>query len=501
MNTTSFFKGPAVKAACIAILAGTATFVLARRGGLLRILRRKSDCKPKDKSCSAKSGIATVSSSPNDAAAVPSRDDLQPTKAADEAADATSSSGGPSSPSGELALAAVNDKSSSGPSDASTGGCASSASSGNTAAGSLSGTGLSAFRGDNAACSATTADTIATAFPNNAKEAQVETVERTEASCMSDEEVKAFIKQHGLTLCIPERELGKGAFGHVEMVIITLPDGTTVKAARKTLHACETKGAVAALRRILNQELAGLAAAAGCEHAVQCLGYRLPTDDDERAELLLSCAEGGSVENLLNALAKEHFDRIDNAPERRRTGKNKDKYEMLPYPGNTLMDEADLKGMLRAMALFIKHLNARGYMHFDLKPANLLYDIAPDGSKVFRVCDFNLAVKTDSNGRVARAQGGTRGFWAWETYCQLEGLEVKHPITRAADVASMGLVLADAAGLHCLGGGTQAYLEYLRDLPRRTPPALKELIEWMVAEDPAARPTPDQILAHRWLTG
>ncbi|PNW75413.1 hypothetical protein CHLRE_12g526051v5 [Chlamydomonas reinhardtii] len=341
MNTTSFIKGPAVKAACIAILAGTATFVLARRGGLLRILRRKSDCKPKDKSCSAKSGIATVSSSPNDAAAVPLRDDLQPTKAADEAADATSSSGG---------------------------------------------------------------------------------------------------------------------------------------------------------------ELAGLAAAAGCEHAVQCLGYRLPTDDDERAELLLSCAEGGSVENLLNALAKEHFDRIDNAPERRRTGKNKDKYEMLPYPGNTLMDEADLKGMLRAMALFIKHLNARGYMHFDLKPANLLYDIAPDGSKVFRVCDFNLAVKTDSNGRVARAQGGTRGFWAWETYCQLEGLEVKHPITRAADVASMGLVLADAAGLHCLGGGTQAYLEYLRDLPRRTPPALKELIEWMVAEDPAARPTPDQILAHRWLT-
>ena len=113
------------------------------------------------------------------------------------------------------------------------------------------------------------------------------------------QEVKAFIKQHGLTLCIPQRELGKGAFGHVEMVIITLPDGTTVKAARKTLHACETKGAVAALRRILNQELAGLAAAAGCEHAVQCLGYRLPTDDDERAELLLSCAEGGSVENLL----------------------------------------------------------------------------------------------------------------------------------------------------------------------------------------------------------
>eukprot|EP00198_Chlamydomonas_reinhardtii_P007552 XP_001696889.1 predicted protein [Chlamydomonas reinhardtii] len=93
------------------------------------------------------------------------------------------------------------------------------------------------------------------------------TVKLKDEACMDDQKVKAFIKQHGLTLCIPQRELGKGAFGHVEMVIITLPDGTTVKAARKTLHACETKGAVAALRRILNQELAGLAAAAGCEHA------------------------------------------------------------------------------------------------------------------------------------------------------------------------------------------------------------------------------------------
>ncbi|PNW76150.1 hypothetical protein CHLRE_12g545750v5 [Chlamydomonas reinhardtii] len=496
-------KGPAVKAACVAFLAGTglaATFLLARRKGLLWILRRKSNCKPKDKSCNAKSSIATASSS---TAAVPSRDDLQPTNSADAAADAPSSSGGPTSPSGELALA-PNDKSSSGRSDASTGSCASSASSGNTAAGSLSGTCLAAFRGDNAAaCSATTADTIADAiaFPDNAKEAQMDTIERTKASCMGDEEAKAFVAQHGLRSCVPGRALGKGGAGHVDLVEVTLPDGTILKAARKTILLGPGRNGKAIMRSILYQELAGLTAAAGCEHAVQCLGYRLPTDDDETAELLLSFADGGSVEDLLRALTWAHRARIANAPEgRRRTGKNKDKYEMLPYPGNTLMDEADLKGMLRAMALFIKHLNARGYMHFDLKPANLLYDIAPDGSKVFRVCDFNLAVKTDSNGCVERAPGGSRGFWAWETYCQLMGLEQKHPITMAADVASMGLVLADAAGLHGLAGGTQAYLEYERDLPRRMPPALKELIEWMVAEDPAARPTPDQILAHPWLT-
>ncbi|PNW75430.1 hypothetical protein CHLRE_12g526200v5 [Chlamydomonas reinhardtii] len=248
-------------------------------------------------------------------------------------------------------------------------GSGSSAGSGDTALGSASDGALSAVvRKDSSSTTTTDASTDSGhVCPNASKGARSPgTVKLEDEACMDDQKVKAFIKQHGLTLCIPQRELGKGAFGHVEMVIITLPDGTTVKAARKTLHACETKGAVAALRRILNQELAGLAASAGCERAVQCLGYRLPTDDDERAELLLSCAEGGSVENLLlltdwspsaffiqNAVAKDHFDRIDNAPERRRTGKNKDKYEMLPYPGNTLMDEADLKGMLRAMAPFI----------------------------------------------------------------------------------------------------------------------------------------------------
>ena len=115
----------------------------------------------------------------------------------------------------------------------------------------------------------------------------------------SPQEAKAFVAQHGLRSCVPGRALGKGGAGHVDLVEVTLPDGTILKAARKTILLGPGRNGKAIMRSILYQELAGLTAAAGCEHAVQCLGYRLPTDDDETAELLLSFADGGSVEDLL----------------------------------------------------------------------------------------------------------------------------------------------------------------------------------------------------------
>ncbi|KAG2430337.1 hypothetical protein HYH02_013813 [Chlamydomonas schloesseri] len=320
---------------------------------------------------------------------------------------------------------------------------------------------------------------------------------------MSTEETKAYLAAHGLDTCVTLAELGTGGFGAVSLVEIKLPDGTLIKAARKVLNQNGRDGGLAALRAALQRELDGLAAAEGCEHAVQCLGHKMPTEEGEPAELLLTYSEGGSVAGLLSTLAHTYMRGLAEAPERKRSGKNKYKYEQLPYPGSTLMDEQDMRSMLRALVLSIKHMAARGYLHCDLKPANVLFDYAPDGSKVFRVCDFNLATRMGSDGSIPRAPGGTFGYCAWETHCQLVPIEQPRPhsITLAADIASAGLTLAAATGLHSLAGGTLAYLEYERDLPRRTPPALKELIEWMVAVDPSQRPSPDQVLAHRWMAG
>jgi serine/threonine protein kinase len=239
---------------------------------------------------------------------------------------------------------------------------------------------------------------------------------------------------------------------------------------------------------------------------------RVGVPDDERtargrAWLATSCMRMAAMAltrralacpNAQSALEAPHFKRIDQRPKCKRSGKSS--HEQLPYPGSTLMDEQDMRCMLRALVLSIKHMAARGYLHCDLKPDNVLFDFAPDGSKVFRVCDFNLATRMGSDGRIPRAPGGTPGYRSWETHCQREGIEQPHPISIASDIASAGLILASATGLHCFGfGATQAYLEYERDLPRRTPPALKELIEWMVAVDPSERPSPDQVLAHRWM--
>ncbi|PNW89014.1 hypothetical protein CHLRE_01g054750v5 [Chlamydomonas reinhardtii] len=359
----------------------------------------------------------------------------------------------------------------------------------------------SAFSSDCTASSSLSSDEERSASQqqdNTAGSDCASTSTRSDGVC-SSKEVNADVAKDGLKRAEFKGNLGKGAFGNVELVAISLPDGTVLEAARKTVLPCT--GGTAELCCLLQQELDGLAAAEGCQYAVQCLGFRMPTAEGEPAELLLTYAKGGSMEDFLAKTCQELFKRLVAPGRPRRTGKNKDKCELLPYPGSTLTDEADMRGMLLAMMHTVKHMNSRGYAHFDLKPANLLFDTAPDGSKVFRVCDFNLATKLDSNGHVERAPGGTPGFWAPEVYFQLQGDTPKYPITKAADIASAGLVLADAAGLHCLGVcSTQAYLRYERDLPRRTPPALKELIEWMVAEDPAARPTPDQVLAHRWMT-
>ncbi|KAG2430339.1 hypothetical protein HYH02_013815 [Chlamydomonas schloesseri] len=314
---------------------------------------------------------------------------------------------------------------------------------------------------------------------------------------MSTEETKAYLAAHGLDTCVTLAELGSGGFGTVSLVEIKLPGGTVIKAARKVLKQNGRDGGLAALRAALQQELDGLAAAEGCEHAVQCLGHKMPTEEGEPAELLLTYSEGGSVEDLLIVTLKANIKR--DRP--KRTGKNKDKYEMLPYPGSTLMDEQDMRSMLRALVLSIKHMAARGYLHCDLKPANVLFDYAPDGSKVFRVCDFDLATKTGIDGCIPRVPGGSLGYCALESLVTIQGGQAPYPISSAADIASAGLTLAAAVGLCCLDGGTTAYLVNERDLPRRTPPALKDLIEWMVAVDPSQRPSPDQVLAHRWMAG
>ncbi|MEU9876921.1 protein kinase domain-containing protein [Streptomyces phaeochromogenes] len=136
-------------------------------------------------------------------------------------------------------------------------------------------------------------------------------------------------------------------------------------------------------------------------------------------------------------------------------------------------------------------IHAVNLIHRDLKPSNVL--LAEDGP---RVIDFGIvrSVEGDSltgTGLVA----GSPGFMSPE---QVAGAR----ITPASDVFCLGAVLAfTATGVNPFGSGPTPALLYRvvhgePDVGSIAEPDLRSLISACLAKDPAARPTPRQILAH-----
>ncbi|PNW78011.1 hypothetical protein CHLRE_10g460800v5 [Chlamydomonas reinhardtii] len=226
-----------------------------------------------------------------------------------------------------------------------------------------------------------------------------------------------------------------------------------------------------------------------------------PAIEAEPVELLLTYVPGGTLAEYLDDLMRANQMRIFHGPPptAMRTGQNKDKYERLPYTGATLMSEPELRALAIALLQVVKVMHARGYWHCDIKPANVLVDHAPDGSKVFRVCDMGIASKADKSGRLLQCPGGTPAFAAGEVLQKIRLGKSQYPVCLQSDMAAIGMVMAHAAAFRGLPGGLQQYALWARDLPHRTPPALKDFIEQLMSVDPAERLTPDQALAHPWL--
>ncbi len=137
----------------------------------------------------------------------------------------------------------------------------------------------------------------------------------------------------------------------------------------------------------------------------------------------------------------------------------------------------------------LQAIHRAGMVHRDLKPSNVL--LARDGP---RVIDFGITRAAEAT---ALTQAGTvigsPGFMSPE---QAEGGAVGPP----SDVFSLGAVLAFAAtGESPFGTGTTAALLYrvVHGEPDTAglPAQVRPLVERCLAKDPAARPTPADILA------
>jgi serine/threonine protein kinase len=140
------------------------------------------------------------------------------------------------------------------------------------------------------------------------------------------------------------------------------------------------------------------------------------------------------------------------------------------------------------LAEALQAIHAHGLVHRDLKPGNIL--IAADGP---RVIDFGISRMTGGAGLTAtRMTIGTPAYMSPE---QAEG----NPVGPASDVFSLGSVLAFAAtGTAPFSGGEMFAVAYRvvhgdPDLSR-VPVPLRPLIGACLAKNPAARPTPSELM-------
>ncbi|WP_461038514.1 serine/threonine-protein kinase, partial [Streptomyces mayteni] len=137
----------------------------------------------------------------------------------------------------------------------------------------------------------------------------------------------------------------------------------------------------------------------------------------------------------------------------------------------------------------LQSIHAAGIVHRDLKPGNVL--LSGDGPKVI---DFGIAQAADGTALTGTdVRVGTPAFMAPE---QIMGTPA---ISAATDVFALGVVIHFAAtGGHPFGAGSVHGLMYriVQEAPDVTaaPAALRGLITACLAKDPAARPSPAQVI-------
>ncbi|KAG2450850.1 hypothetical protein HYH02_004684 [Chlamydomonas schloesseri] len=330
---------------------------------------------------------------------------------------------------------------------------------------------------------ANTTTTVESALPPS-------TLSHTEALC-------SWLADYGLGNCTAVRTLGRGGFGCVELVQVQLPaelGGGSMPAVRKQLFPRKDR-----LPRIFAfyKEIQALDAVADCPHAIQLLGFSKPASEDDTYELLLSYAPGSTLQRRV---VEQYYARACALPDAAgQAGPD-------GFPAFQLvLPERHLQAVAVAVLSVLECMNTAGWAHLDIKNSNLVLCEESAGSPAGSgptccVLDYGLAAEFAADGSLQVAAGSDL-FLAPEVAAVRDGRAWPFPITAAADLYSLGLVLLDAglfAGkielLEEAGQGNVAY-------PAGTPALYRAFVELLLQQDPAARPSPGQMLKHPWLSG
>ena len=168
-------------------------------------------------------------------------------------------------------------------------------------------------------------------------------------------------------------------------------------------------------------------------------------------------------------------------------------------PGPLPPDEVAAIGAQLAEAL--AYLHARGVVHRDVKPANILVsEVASSGyDRTAKLTDFGVAHFMD--GSRLTSDGIVIGTASFVSPEQVAG----EPISGASDVFSLGLVLLEALTGHREYSGTVleaaiARLHRSPTVPATLPASWRTLLTEMTQRDPAGRPTAEEV-SHRLRAG
>ncbi|KAG2482962.1 hypothetical protein HYH03_018139 [Edaphochlamys debaryana] len=289
------------------------------------------------------------------------------------------------------------------------------------------------------------------------------------ASCS----VSEFLAESGLASCKSSRLLGTGATCSVHLVTIHLPFGGTVTAARKTLPRHSDPHLRAKDDGLFARELEGLRAGSASPFVVRQLGTAV---HDDRCELLLELAEGNTLEHELS----EAMRRVPGLPTE----------PILPLPRLAELGAS----LLSALTAY----HRQHYAHLDVKPANVL--LTSSGRLMLGDAGCCLHVGEEGLTTLTLASG-TPLFAAPELKAPRRPGLAPPAISTAADMYSVGVLLAVAVAFHRQTGRVLGFLRGDVPLPEFVPAPLKELITRLVAADPAVRPTAEEALAHPFFAG
>ncbi|PNW81919.1 hypothetical protein CHLRE_06g266250v5 [Chlamydomonas reinhardtii] len=303
-----------------------------------------------------------------------------------------------------------------------------------------------------------------------------------------------FLARLGLERCEPVQELGRGGFGRVQAVNITLPGGGVIKAVRKEIFR-RTDGL--SRTELLQQEVAGTRAAAGCASAVQLLGYTEPQTDDDPHELLLSYVPGMTLSAYLDLVHRADVVKRFVA----KKGKKGKKGKTLIPRTSTILSTPLLKQLAISVLTAVNVMHNNNMCHGDIKSDNVYVNTGDaDGVIHFVLGDFGSAEPTDSEGMlISGAVGGSRATAAPEQRVHLAGGTPACGLSRMIDMASVGLLLAEAAQFRPMPTRLWAYSLFEDDLDEWVPEGCRDLCAQLLAPSPSDRPSAKEALAHWWL--